>query len=144
MERLSRKAYPECTHEVRDKIACSQFVAALTDGFVKRSLQVEGVSSLGLAIERAKTLKFINQNRFIEKKEGNSRNFRFERKETSPERKPQEMKEGKRGQGGKDEKGKKFFKGQRRNEERKTKECWKCGAIGHFRSECPTLQKSEN
>ncbi|XP_032663763.1 uncharacterized protein LOC116840729 [Odontomachus brunneus] len=57
LERLSRKAYPECSLEVREKIACSQFIAALSDGFVKRTLQVEGISSLRVAIERAKTLK---------------------------------------------------------------------------------------
>lgn len=55
LERLSRKAYPECTHEVHDKIACSQFVAALNNGFIKRTLEVEGITSLRLAIERAKT-----------------------------------------------------------------------------------------
>jgi len=42
IERLSRLAYPECTKEVRDKIACTQFIAALTDGFIKRTLQLEG------------------------------------------------------------------------------------------------------
>jgi len=34
IERLSRLAYPECTKKVRDKIACAQFIAALTDSFL--------------------------------------------------------------------------------------------------------------
>ena len=29
LERLARLAYPECPHEVRDKIACAQFISAL-------------------------------------------------------------------------------------------------------------------
>lgn len=36
LERLLRLAYPECSHEVRDKIACAQFIAALTDEFIKK------------------------------------------------------------------------------------------------------------
>ena len=125
LERLSRKAYSECTHEVRDKIACSQFIAALSDGFVKRTLQVEGITSLRVAIERAKTLKFINQSCFPEKFNGN---FRAERKEVS----------------GLKEKEKKNFKGSFKEGERKNKECWQCGATGHFRAECPAAGKSGN
>lgn len=134
LERLSRKAYPECVHEVRDKIACSQFVAALTDGFIKRSLQVEGVISLRVAIERAKTLKLIDRNSFAGRKDNASRGFRSEQKET-----PQEKKDEK---GGKESKFKNAFKSQKKGEARTSKECWKCGAIGHFRSECPTLQEN--
>jgi len=52
IERLSRLAYPECTKEVRDKIACAQFIAALSDGFIKRTLQLEGVNSLRTVLER--------------------------------------------------------------------------------------------
>ncbi|RLU23257.1 hypothetical protein DMN91_003460 [Ooceraea biroi] len=44
LERLSRLAYPKCSAEVRDKIACSQFVAALTDGYVKRTSSWRGLS----------------------------------------------------------------------------------------------------
>ncbi|XP_077259759.1 uncharacterized protein LOC143896081 [Temnothorax americanus] len=36
LERLACLAYSECSAEVRDKIACAQFVAALSDGFVKQ------------------------------------------------------------------------------------------------------------
>jgi len=38
LERLVRLAYPECSPKVRDKIACAQFISALTDGFIKRTL----------------------------------------------------------------------------------------------------------
>ncbi|KYN08831.1 hypothetical protein ALC57_19067 [Trachymyrmex cornetzi] len=36
IERLSQSAYPECSDTVRDKIAGTQFISALSDGFVKR------------------------------------------------------------------------------------------------------------
>lgn len=57
LDRLVRLAYPECPHEVRDKIACAQFISAIFDNFVKRTLQLENITSLSLAIERAKTIR---------------------------------------------------------------------------------------
>jgi len=57
LERLARLAYPECSQTIRDKIACAQFVSALSDRFVSRNLQLEGVTSLREAIVRAKTIK---------------------------------------------------------------------------------------
>jgi len=38
IERLSQLAYPECSDSIRYKIACAQFVSALFDRFVKRTL----------------------------------------------------------------------------------------------------------
>lgn len=64
LERLARLAYPECTIGVWDKIACSQFVAALTDGYIKRALQTEEIASLKVVVERARTLKLKNENSF--------------------------------------------------------------------------------
>lgn len=125
LEHLYRKAYPECTHEVRDKIACSQFVAAMSDGFVKRSLQVEGVTSLRTAIERAKTLKLIDKNSFSGRRENISRGCDSEPSAVSSKKGERESKVALKSQcsGG--------------GEARRTKECWKCGKIGYFRSECP-------
>jgi len=62
---LSLLAYPECTKKVRNKIACAQFIAALTDGFIKRTLQLEGVNSLRTALERAMAIKAIQGNSFV-------------------------------------------------------------------------------
>ena len=59
LERLSRLAYPECPFAVRDKIACAQFVSALSDRSLKRTLQLEGITSLNLAIERAKIVESL-------------------------------------------------------------------------------------
>lgn len=40
IERLSRLGYPECTREVRDKIACAQFIAAISNSFIKRNWKI--------------------------------------------------------------------------------------------------------
>lgn len=61
IERLSHLAYPKCTHEIRDKIACAQFIAAITNGFLKRTLQLENINSLKSAIERAWTIQAIQE-----------------------------------------------------------------------------------
>lgn len=44
-------AYPE-SFASRDKIACAQFVNALTDNNLRRTLQMEGVTSFNVAVER--------------------------------------------------------------------------------------------
>jgi len=67
LERLVRLAYPECSLEVREKIACAQFISALTDGFIKRTLQLGGVNSLKAAVERSVAIKVINKNSFAQK-----------------------------------------------------------------------------
>ena len=59
IERLSNLAYPDCSHQVRDKIACAQFVTALSNGFVRRTLQLEGITSLKMAVQRAMAVKVI-------------------------------------------------------------------------------------
>jgi len=74
LERLSQLAYPECSQIIRDKIACAQFVSALSDRFISRTLQLEGITSLRLAIERAKTIKLIQESNFVQKK----KNINFE------------------------------------------------------------------
>jgi len=65
MERLSRLAYPKWLKEVGNKIACAQFIIALSDGFIKRILQLEGIVSLKTALERAVAIKIIQENSFI-------------------------------------------------------------------------------
>lgn len=86
IERLSRLAYPEYSHEVRDKIACAQFISALSDGFLRRTLQLESVSSLKSAVERAMAMKVIQENCFSKKYEnrnasGFKKNYNFNNKE---------------------------------------------------------------
>jgi len=64
LERLSQLAYSECSQIIRDKIACAQFVSALSDQFVSRTLQLEGIISLRIAIEIAKMIKLIQESNF--------------------------------------------------------------------------------
>jgi len=70
LKRLGRLVYPECFLEVREKIACAQFISALTDGFIKRILQLEGVNSLKAAVKRSVAIKVIHKNSFSRKNEG--------------------------------------------------------------------------
>jgi len=131
LDRLVRLAYPECPHEVRDKIACAQFISAIFDNFVKRTLQLENITSLSVAIERAKTIKMI-QGEGFEKKKGNfNKNF-SEKKDAAQGGKTEGEREGKEKQGNF---GKKNWQGSKFGAGRK--ECWTCGKVGHFRSDCP-------
>jgi len=126
LERLSRLVYPECSLNVRDKIACAQFVSAISDSFIKRTLQLEGITSLKLAIERARAIKIIRADEFQKKNNFKSQSgFNFKEKENG-ERK-------KEGSNGKEKE--KFGNSNVKN--KNSKECWKCGGNGHFRVNCP-------
>lgn len=108
LDRLSRLAYSECSREVCDKIACSQFVVGIVDNFVRRTLQLEGVTSLWAAVERANVLKTIQGNCFPREDSSNSGNVI--------------------------ERGK--YRGIERGNNKGKIECWNCGKKGHYRSEC--------
>ncbi|XP_011858923.1 PREDICTED: uncharacterized protein LOC105556439 [Vollenhovia emeryi] len=140
LERLSRLAYAECPHDVHDKIACAQFVSGVYDGFTRRTLQLERISSLNLAVERAKAIKIIQGG-----------NFRREREDTygislNEERgKSLGGKELKSERNDKPATRKKSETDQRKNWRdnkyaAKREECWTCGKFGHFRSECPASE----
>jgi len=153
LERLSQLAYPECSQIIRDKIACAQFVSALSDRFVSRTLQLEGITSLREAIVRAKTIKLIQESNFEQrrknvnfegrKENGNNNNFNgnfnrgardckknFESNSKGNERKFKKNKFGESNNNGE----KRIGNG---------KECWECGKEGHFRSECPGKQENK-
>lgn len=79
IERLTRLAYPEYTLEMRDKITSTQFISALTDGFINRTLQLKGINFLKSAVERSITIKTIQENNFEErerKREGGGNNLK--------------------------------------------------------------------
>jgi len=124
LERLCRLAYPECTPEIRDKIASTQFIAALSDGFVRRILQLEGLTSLRAVIERAIAVKVIQENNFSRKQENYKGRDKFQK-----------------GEKGNENWGlKKDFKLKSKREQ---KECWQYGAQEYFRVECPSLRNKE-
>jgi len=133
LERLARLAYPEFPFEARDKIACAQFISGLPDSFVKRTLQVEGVASLNLAIQRAKVLKNI-QGENNAQVSRNSWRFSREAKRFPEKDKEEESESEKKKGGGGGDKGESSQKGKFRVS---PKECWTCGKKGHFRFQCP-------
>jgi len=153
LERLSRLAYPECSQTIRDKIACAQFVSALSDRFVSRTLQLEGVTSLRIAIERAKTIKLIQENSFEQKKKsisigdkGESKNDNNFNKNFNWKVKDYNKNYGNNNKGKEGNFNKNKFGENEKNERRKIgngKECWECGKEGHFRSECPGKQENK-
>ncbi|RLU24728.1 hypothetical protein DMN91_002818, partial [Ooceraea biroi] len=127
LERLARYAYPECAYEVRDKIACAQFVSGIAGGFVRWTLQIEAQTSLKLAIERARALEQIHRENTTGRWNSELRG-----------------KEWKKSDSGKQERGTKFegksFKGKDQSKKggdkrfKTGKECWQCGSAGHFRA----------
>lgn len=139
LERLAHFAYPECSPEIRDKISCAQFVAAISDGYIKRALQMENITSLRTAVERALTLSVIQANSFPRRTFPKS----FERHfPEEPRKQPV------RGYAGrKDGNQFKTFEpqssvgpsGDNRGRKPQNKECWQCGKTGHFRAECPAV-----
>jgi len=69
IERLSQLAYPECSHQVRDKIACAQFISVLSNRFVRRTLQLEGIIYMKMAVQRTMAVKVIQESNFERDKE---------------------------------------------------------------------------
>lgn len=129
IERLSQLAYPECTHQVREKIACAQFISALYNGFVKRTLQLEGVSSLKIAIQRAMAVRVIQKGNHEKQHYFKNKNYDNEGKKMENEnykKKNVDLNKNK------------VFLDQKA---RSTKECWQCGATGHFRADCPAVKQ---
>jgi len=144
LERLSRLAYPECSHESRDKIACAQFVSALPNGFIKRTLQLEDLTSLKAAVQRAMAVKIIQESNAFGKEGGQKGRFGFRVGEELGENNlkgEENEKKKERQRESNVERGREGMRSYR--EARKEKECWQCGAKGHFRFECPANVKQQ-
>jgi len=138
IKRLSRLAYLECIKEVWDKIACAQFIAALSGSFIKRILQLEGVVLLKMALERAMAIRAIQSNSFIR---GNKEKNTF-RKEKGRNKFINKNRESSLNvKVNKDEIGEKFDRFQK---EKKFLSKRECGEQVHFRWECPSLINKEN
>ena len=61
VEKLVALAYPECSLEVQDKIAYSQFIIGIYNIGVRETLQLERITSLKVALARALEVKVIKQ-----------------------------------------------------------------------------------
>ncbi|XP_076660385.1 uncharacterized protein LOC143363724 [Halictus rubicundus] len=59
IERLAQAAFGECPYESRDKLAASQFVAALANEEMKRILRLGGFTSLRAAVIRALEIEAV-------------------------------------------------------------------------------------
>lgn len=168
LERLVRLAYPDCPQEVRERIACSQFISAISNNFIRQTLQLEGISSLRKAVERARLIEQIRGFEFKKEERGNQYNgsswaagnnfgknfsqennwkgrefgrdqkFNFSRENEGRNRKPFVKRFG----GSKEED---FRKKSVEKEKfvKKRKECWQCGSENHFRAECPSLTNAK-
>lgn len=75
LDRLSRLLYPECSLAIQDKIAGSHFIVALSDNFVRMTLQLKGVTSLRDAVRRSLILKEIQMNSFVKTSSSMTRKF---------------------------------------------------------------------
>jgi len=151
LERLSQLAYPECSQIIRDKIACAQFASALSDRFVSRTLQLEGITSLQEAIVRAKTIKLIQESNFEQRRK--NINFEGRRKNRNNDNFSgnfnQEARDRKKSFESNSKENEEKFKtnkfGESENNGRKRiengKECWDCRKKGHFRSESGQVGK---
>ena len=61
VEKLAALAYPECSFEVQDKIACSEFIIGIYNIGVRETLQLERITSLKVALARALEVKVIKE-----------------------------------------------------------------------------------
>jgi len=149
IERLFQLAYPECFHQVREKIACAQFISALSNKFVRRTLQLEGVISLKVAVQRAMTIKVIlDNNSERERDYGNYNKRGFEEKNSNFRgRKYDSGKEEKVGNKSKENSVNKNVRGGFAKKEggqgKFERECWQCDSTGNFRADCPSLEKEK-
>jgi len=125
--------YPECPFAMRDKIACAQYIAALSDGFIKRILQLEGVFLLNFAVKRAKAIKVIQRESSDRKK----RNYYFEKRKDEEKEKISCKSDRMENREERDYKGKGNVSQKGKVKKRfPPKDCWQCRKEGHFRSEC--------
>jgi len=116
---------------MRHKIACAQYIIVLSHGFIKRTLQLENVSSLNSAVERIKTIKIIQGS--FDKKKGN---YYFGTRKDEKEKKASCKKDRMENRKGRDykEKGSVSQKGKIRK--RFLPRVSACEKEVHFRSEC--------
>jgi len=139
---LSQLAYSECSQAIQDKIACAQFVSALSERFVSRTLQLEGVTSLRIAIEIVKTIRLMQESGFGQRKRTVNVEGRGENRNNNNFNSNQDVRNCNKNFGsnfkGKERKfNKNKFEEKKNNKKKRNenrKEYWECGQEGHFQS----------
>jgi len=114
--------------------------------FVRKTLQLEGITSLKMAVQKAMTVKIILENNSEREKDHKDYNRRsFEGKNINFRRRKYDSgKEEKVVNKNKENGFNKNYKGsfaKKEGEQGKfVKECWQCDSTGHFRADCPFFE----
>jgi len=123
-----------------------QFVSALSDQFVSGTLQLKGITSLRIVIERTKTIKLIQENNFEQRKKNVNVEGRGENKNNNNLNGNfnREAKDCKKdfGNNTKEKEGK-FKKNKFEANKNNKRKRIGSGKKGHFRSECPGKQENK-
>ena len=124
IERLAGLAYAECSQEVRDKIACSQFIGGIYNISVRETLQLERITSLKVALARALEVKGIKEKNRNLNTQQNTKSYQNIKNSsnTAPISSTHDVKQDR------------SFNHQ---EWLKDLECWGCHKKGHTQSRCP-------
>lgn len=125
---------------LQDEIACSFFIAAISDFFVRRTLQLEDIPSLQNAVARAVAVKDIQDSNSARSQLGKRPAPRSDVSGTSAEGstsggQPEQTTTSDQASG-KPATKKKRFDGSR--------ECWSCGQTGHYKTQCPRKDPTKN
>lgn len=128
--RLVRLAYPDCTPEVTDKIACWQFIAGLANRSIRKMLRLENISSLGVAVSRTREIQAVNrieENQVARDREVcnySSQNHQIRKSMGSTRRSPELE-----------------ATHEEVRQEVDNRVCWSCGDRGHIKKNCSHRRK---
>lgn len=116
IERLVRLAYLDSPEEVRDHVACRQFINGIEHKELERVLRLDRIETLQTTVERATEFQSIDE--LLESKEKFSKStndFSTQNKRSFSS-----------------------YKSQKRPNDKSHVQCHKCKTFGHYANECPT------
>lgn len=121
IERLAQAAFADCPAEAQDKLAASQFISALANSEMKRTLRLGSFSTLRAVVLRALEIEAV----------GTLSDHSNEERDTRC---------GNLLQGTKDMRKRTFHTALPPKPEKNSAECWNCGKTGHLQRNCPKKQ----